>query len=522
MTCGNPPETNPEGGRSLGKFYQTYDALPSNPSTATLGWGFARRKGDPPRRSLALILMAALLLATVKPAWAGTIRAGAAIADITPRFPISMNGGMADRTATRANDRLSARCLVLDDGHARLAFVVCDSCMIPREVIDAAKARIAKDSGLPGKNVLVSATHTHTAPTLGSVFQSEPDMAYRDFLSQKIAEGVAAATKNLRPARVGGASAPNSSQVFNRRWKMKDGTMGADPFGRPRDRARMNPPVGSADLIEPVGPIDPEVFVLAASTPEGTPIAALANYSLHYVGDVPPGAVSADYFGEFADQLAHLLEATGATPPFVGIMSNGTSGDINNINFRTAQAPLPSYTRNRVVARSVAETALAAYRKVAWRDDITLAVASRELELRVRKPSEADLVRARGILEKAKGRVLTTLPEVYAQETVKLADFPPTVKLIVGAFRVGDVGVVSIPCEVFVEIGLAIKKKSPLPRTFTIELANGYNGYLPTAEQHQLGGYETWRARSSYLEENAATVIEATALELLSEVAKSR
>ena len=103
---------------------------------------------------------------------------------------------------------------------------------------------------------------------------------------------------------------------------------------------------------------------------------------------------------------------------------------------------------------------------------------------------------------------------------VLLAEYPPTMKLKLQAIRVGELGIAAVPCEVFAEIGLAIKKGSPLKPTFTIELANGYNGYLPTPEQHRLGGYETWRARSSYLEVDASPKITATVLELLRTVAR--
>ena len=128
------------------------------------------------------------------------------------------------------------------------------------------------------------------------------------------------------------------------------------------------------------------------------------------------------------------------------------------------------------------------------------------------------------LLEKllAKAKKLTTLPEIYARETVLLAKYPPKVKVILQAIRIGELGIVATPCETFVEIGLEVKKQSPRRPTFTIELANGYNGYLPTPEQHQLGGYETWRARSSYLEVNASRRITATVLELLHAVAPTR
>jgi neutral ceramidase len=110
---------------------------------------------------------------------------------------------------------------------------------------------------------------------------------------------------------------------------------------------------------------------------------------------------------------------------------------------------------------------------------------------------------------------METLPEIYARETVLLHDYPAEVPLILQAFRIGQLAIAAIPCEVFVEIGLEIKERSPFKPSFTISLANGYNGYLPTVEHHSLGGYETWRARSSYLEENAAPKIVETILKLL-------
>jgi hypothetical protein len=203
-------------------------------------------------------------------------------------------------------------------------------------------------------------------------------------------------------------------------------------------------------------------------------------------------------------------------------MSNGTSGDINNINFAgPAPGKQKPYEQCRIVADSVARNVFQAYQRVAHqhRENITLAVAEREIELGVRLPSEADLAKAKEILAQAQGPVLKTLPEIYARETVLLAKYPPTVRVKLQAIRIGELGIGAIPCEVFCEIGLEIKEKSPLRPTFIIELANGYNGYLPTPRQHALGGYETWRARSSYLEVRASEKITAAILDLLRQVA---
>jgi hypothetical protein len=278
----------------------------------------------------------------------------------------------------------------------------------------------------------------------------------------------------------------------------------------------MNPGYQNPGLVEPAGPIDPEVAVLSIQSADGRPIALLANYSLHYVGGV--GSLSADYFGAFAERMGQRLKAE---PPFVGIMSNGTSGDINNINFA---GPTPGkqgeYEQIRVVADSVAHAAFTAHQKIERRAWVPLAMAENEIELAVRKPSAEEVTKARDIIAAAKDKGLKTLPEIYARETVLLADYPATVRVKLQALRIGELGIVAIPCETFVEIGLDIKKKSPLRPTFTIELANGYNGYLPTPAQHKLGGYETWRARSSYLEVDASTKITTTVLELLGKVSK--
>jgi neutral ceramidase len=447
-------------------------------------------------------------------------RAGGHAIDITPKsFPISVNGGMQDRQAKGAHDRLHARCLVLDDGSTRVAFVVCDSCMIPRELLDEAKRRASRATGIPTERMLISATHTHTAPAVSGVFQSDPDKDYQQYLTERIAKGIVQANANLVPARIGWGVAPNPEQVFNRRWKMKPGSIAADPFGRTTDRVKMNPGYQNANLVGPAGPTDPDVSVVSVQARDGRPLALLANYSLHYVGGVQP--LSADYFGAFAERIASLLKTEKTSPPFVGILSNGTSGDINNIDFAgPAPGRQPEYERIRLVADSVARTAFAAYQKIEHRDAVSLAMAEKEIELGVRRPRVADLARAREILAAAKDKGLKTLSEVYARETVLLADYPPTVRLKLQAVRVGELGIAAIPCEVFSEIGLEIKKRSPLKPAFTIELANGYNGYLPTPEQHKLGGYETWRARSSYLEVDASRKIATIILELLEKVAR--
>jgi hypothetical protein len=473
-------------------------------------------------RSL-LACVVVFLLATCAPAdEKRVLRAGAHAQNINPKkYPVSVNGGLSDRQAKGAHDPLHARCLVLDDGKTRLAICVIDACMIPREITDEAKRLVQKATRIPASHILISATHTHTAPTLAGVFQSDPNQEYVKQLPSLIAQGIEEAVKNLEPAKVGWGVASNPKQVFNRRWHRQHALIPRDPIGRTTDKVQMNPGYQAPGLVKPAGPIDPEVWVLSVRSAKDRPIAFLANYSLHYVGGVEP--LSADYFGAFAERIQAGLADRQNIPPFVAMMSNGTSGDINNINFvgpgPKGQKP---FEQIRLVANDVAKTALEAHKKIFPTDKVALAAAVREIELGVRLPSEKEVERAKEVLAKAKGRELRGLEEVYARETVLLAKYPAKVKVILQALRIGELGICAIPCEVFVEIGLELKKKSPLRSTFTIELANGYNGYLPTPKQHELGGYETWRARSSYLEKEASPKITRTLLGLLEKVSKSR
>jgi hypothetical protein len=193
-------------------------------------------------------------------------------------------------------------------------------------------------------------------------------------------------------------------------------------------------------------------------------------------------------------------------------MSNGTSGNINGVNFGT----LPPRNRRdaaenlKTVARVVADTAQDAYDSIQWQAEVTLDSEEADLQLGVRKGSSQEVAQAREWLEsipKDKDGQWSNSKAIYARETVKLADYPDKVPVKLQMHRINGLSIGAIPCEVFVEIGLHLKKVSPYVRHFTISLANGYNGYLPTPQHHAWGGYETWRARSSYLETEASPKI---------------
>lgn len=449
-------------------------------------------------------------------------RAGAYAMDVTPEhYPVPLVGSMTPKFAHSAHDPLHARCLVLDDGQTQIAFAIVDSCLIPREIWDAAKARASEATGIPVSRMLGAATHTHTAVCVSAAFQSHPDENYITFLEERIARGIIEAYSRLKPARVGWAVGNNPLQVYNRRWFMKDGFELEDPLGHGNDRVKMNPPAGESSLVAPAGPTDPEVSVLAIQSLDGQPLALLANYSLHYVGGLPPETLSADYFGEFAKRMGELINADERSG-FVGILSNGTSGDINNINFFEPRNKKAPFEQIQFVAAAVARSAKIAYDRIEFKDWVPLRMEEREIGLSVRKPTRSELEKARSRLSKAGKGPYTDRVLIYANESVNLAQYPDTVRVKLQAIGIGNLGIAATPTETFVETGLAIKKASPLKPTFTIELANGYNGYLPTIEQHHLGGYETWRARSSYLAVDAEPKVRRNLLRLLNEVSEEK
>lgn len=152
---------------------------------------------------------------------------------------------------------------------------------------------------------------------------------YRQVMLDGISQSIIKAHAQLRPALVGAAAQPLPSEVFNRRWYLKPGKMPLNPFGE-MDKVKMNPGTSPDVIDRPAGPTDPDVSILSVQDAKRKPLALFANYSLHYVGGSPGGQVSADYYGEFARVMPSRLRAGD---DFVAAMSNGTSGDINNIPF---------------------------------------------------------------------------------------------------------------------------------------------------------------------------------------------
>jgi len=462
-----------------------------------------------------LLPLLSLALFSVPQVFAGSFRAGAAAVDITPvEWPLHLRGSFRPNLATKAHDPLMSRALVLSDGSTTVAVVVVDSCMVGQDQLDRAKAVANKACGLPTERMLIASTHTHSAPFAGRS-NTPAEAAYQTHLEAGIAKSIVDAVGDLRAAQLGYASAPLADEVNNRRWHLKPGTMPANPFGETTDQVKMNP--NRAHIVRPAGPVDPSVGLLAVRSHRGQPLAALGNYALHYVGNTG-GEVSADYFGEFARLMRNRMRVKEGGA-FTAMLSNGASGDINNIQFRQRRRPREPFEQIRIVATKTADAAWDAAQEIDYEPQGEIGMRERQVTLDVRVPTEKELKRARGYLEQAKSDPASVpfLAKLYAERTIGMLELGETMDVKVQAVRVGELAICSLPFEVLVEIGLELKEKSPFENTMVIELANGGFGYLPPPHQHKLGGYETWLGTSRVRPDSSTRLVKEL-LEMLAEL----
>ena len=391
-----------------------------------------------------------------------------------------------------------AKALVIDNGATRIAIVTCDLIAIPEKMANAAKTRIADRCGIPPEHVMVNATHTHTAVAVANLLGVDEDADYTDWVPLKIADAVELAVWRLKPARIGFASVDEERITFNRRWHMKDGTV------------RFNPGVEHPDLVEPTGTIDPELAMIFVEADDGTPISAVANFSLHYIGTDNSNALSADYFGHFDRLMRHYLGDT-----CISLLWNAASGQINNTDFSgRVKWTARGHQQAVKMANVLAGHFITEMQFMEMHDTIDLSGDLTTLTFQRKQITATDLEVAAQVLSVRQGTydtyetgpfswvvgepIPTTLVDIYALECQRLAKLPEQMTAPVQVIRLGEAAIVALPGEVFVETGMNIKAASNASPTFLVSLANGYIGYICTDKAlTQEGGYETWAAMSS-------------------------
>lgn len=481
-----------------------------------------------PLRLLAQLAVALAWLVML-PTAAAALLAGAAKVDISPtQFPVIVNGMFTERTANRVVDPLLVRALVIEKGPTRIALVVVDTCMMPRELIDDAKARASRSTGIPTDRMLISATHTHSAPAAMGCLGSRMDPRYAASLPSAIARAIQDAASVMEPVQIGWASFDATGFTHNRRWIRRSDRVELDPFGERTVRAHMHPGHVSPHVIGPSGPVDPAFTLLSLVRTDGTPLALYGNFSMHYYESE---MTSSDYFGRWCNYMEGTLSqeqgrmrnpskipiraGSQDVRPVVALLSQGTSGDLMYMDYSRPR----NYIGYDAYARALSERALATWRGIEHRSDVALDMREAHLPLVYRVADAPRLAWARELAAKIGDRLPQTQPEIYALEQMELKRREKT-ELVLQAVRIGDLAITALPNEVFALTGLKLKTQSPLALTMNVELANGAEGYIPPPEQHALGGYTTWAARTAGLETNAEPRIVATLLQLLEAVSQ--
>ena len=436
------------------------------------------------RSILAVVVLAAL------PADGADLKIGAAQVDITPPTGIPMAGYYYVRPAESIHDPLFAKALVLDDGQTRAALVALDLIATSFDLVHDARTEIEAATGIPADHVMISATHAHTGPVIGNQaasggFGGNHELArrYRADLPAKIAQAVQQADANRAPARCRAAHGSEPSIAFNRRFHMADGSVGWNP-------GKLNPAI-----LKPAGTIDPDVPVLVfdSADPSRKPLATYVNYAVH-LDNVGGTAISADLPGVLARLLSDVKGADMIT-----LWTAGCCGDINHIDV-TWPEPQHGHANAARMGIILAAEVLRTWPRLAEVQPGPLRVRREVVSLDLPEVSSEQIENARAIVARSHDTAAPQPAFLELVDAYKILDVaerdgrPWTVEVQVIAL--GDsVAWVSLPGEIFVELGLEIKQDSPFPHTIIAELANGSIGYIPSRRAYNQGNYEVVSAR---------------------------
>ncbi|MEF3305749.1 hypothetical protein [Paenibacillus sp. GYB003] len=398
------------------------------------------------------------------------IRCGMAEVDITPVLGGQIPGYFGPRTADGVKDPLYAKALVIEADSGAAALIVVDAISVPRPVVQTIRERVAAETGIAPAGILVSATHTHTGGPVSTGFGCTEDPAYLEWLAQRAADCALLAYRARKEARIGFGRGHEPDIAFNRRYWMKDGTL------------RTNPGVGNPLIDRPAGPIDPDVLVMRIDDASGQPIGVVTNYACH-TDTVGGTELSADYPGELSRFVKRELgEKT------VSLFLFGACGNINHIDVSG------NYRRGadhyRWMGRILGAETVKVRDKIATTDTAEVAAVSDQFTVSLRRPTEEQIAEARRLIEIGTDDIRAAF---YAREIAKIADERPadTATVEVQAVRIGELAIVGLPGEIFVEFGLDLKSRSPFGYTMVDTMCNGtIRAYICTREAFRQGGYE--------------------------------
>jgi len=432
-------------------------------------------------------------LAKAQTAKVAELSAGVAVIDITPPIGYRMSGYFSERLSTGVLNPLQAKAIVLRQGDESAALVFCDIIGLSLDVSSRARRQASEKTGIAAENILIAATHTHTGPLYFDAlrnylhdlavdkFGSDPceKVDYPSELVAKIVTVIkqADAVTRLRRVRLEAWTAEQQGLSFNRRFHMKDGTV------------QFNPGVLNPNIVRPAGPIDSELGIVFFRERDGDgAAAALVNFALHL--DTVGGT---KYAADYPFYLEKSLRETFGEN-FVVLFGTGTCGDINHIDVTKKERLKTDY-----IGRTLAETikAKTAENTVKVRASPALAVRSEIIHVPLQRYGPEQVAWARENIKKVGTAELPFLKQVEAYKILELEmRGGDTIPLEVQVFRLSrDVALVGLPGEVFVDLGLAIKRASAFPNTLVVELCQDDPGYIPTEKAFAEGSYETVNSR---------------------------
>lgn len=460
------------------------------------------------------------------------LRVGIATTDITPPVGFPMAGYYHERLADGELDPLRAKAIVFREGQSSAALVVCDLIGIATDLSREVRQRASAKTGIPVANIVVAATHSHTAPDymkelylhLGNAPQDPARKAYIAKLIDGITDAIVKAHATAKPAALDFGAATQTTPVsFNRRFVMRDGSV----------RTWQN--FTNPDVVRSAGPIDPEIGLLAVRELDGSTRGVLSNFALH-LDTVGGMKWSADYPHFIEEKLRQSLG-----PEVVSIFGTGCCGDINHSDPHRRE-------RNKadVIGGSIGISIHRQLREVTPIDRPNLVVKSRTVSLPLQDATKEQVARAITILAAAnrkekvdffehvdayKKLMLDQLrhrePHANTAEHItwglsrSLSGIGETLPVDVTVMTLGrDVAIVCLPGEVFVELGLAIKQGSPFRTTLVIELSNSVETiYIPHRAAYAGGSYEV---TNSALQPGSGEMLVEAALSLLREAATAQ
>jgi len=412
---------------------------------------------------------------------------GVAAVRITPPLGTPMAGYYYVRGAEGVHDHLYAKTLVVEKNGTRIAIVSCDLIEISAELAAEIRLLAEASTGIPAEHIMISATHSHTGPViLSPANMYGTDEKVRDLLADYmkelpglVAESIIQANDGIQPARLSFGTGYEKTISYNRRFFMTDGTVGWNP-------GKLNPMI-----IKPAGPIDPEVGVLYAESEAGKALSTYVNFALHL--DITGGLeISADMPYTLSKILGGLKGKDMVT-----LFGQGCCGNINHINVKSGE-PQKGHAEAERIGTVLAGEVIKTYTRLEPLKVDVIRARSEIVGLPLTEFSKDELERAREITDKFGEK--NAAPFMEMVNAFKIVDVyerkGKTIDAEVQVFTLGEnFAIVSLPGEIFVELGMYIKERSPYPGTMVLELTNGSVDYIPDRKAFVEGNYEAVSAR---------------------------